>query len=154
LEASLFQKFVKEGDYVQTGQSLFKIVDFSQLWLKLDAYESDLVWLKYGQKVHFTVESFPGKTFEGQIAFIDPEVSRETRTAKVRVNVDNAASELKPGMLLRVWLLFNSRAKEKFMLLNFLESGLAQCIQKSLKMDLGPATFAGWTLFLPNHWGM
>lgn len=94
-------KNVKEGDYVKTGESLFKIVDLTELWLYLDAYESDLAWLRYGQDVAFTVESFPGEIFHGQIAFIEPEVSRMTRTIPIRVNVPNPDKRLKPGMFAR-----------------------------------------------------
>jgi len=94
-------KQVKEGDYVKTGEPLFKIVDLSVLWASLDAYESDLPWLRYGQDVSFTVESFPGERFDGQIVFIEPEVDRKTRTVPVRVNVANEDQRLKPGMFVR-----------------------------------------------------
>ncbi|MFW5874091.1 MAG: efflux RND transporter periplasmic adaptor subunit [Verrucomicrobiota bacterium] len=94
-------KNVKEGDYLQTGEPLFKIVDLSVLWAELDAYESDLPWLRFGQEVDFTVESFPGETFHGQIAFIEPSVSPRTRTISVRVNVPNEDQRLKPGMFVR-----------------------------------------------------
>lgn len=94
-------KKVKEGDYVKTGESLFKIVDLSRLWAYLDAYESDLPWLRYGQDVAFTVEAIPGETFHGQIAFIEPEVNRKTRTVPIRVNVPNPDGKLKPGMFVR-----------------------------------------------------
>lgn len=92
------EKQVKEGEYVKLGQSLVKIVDFSELWLTLDAYESDLTWLRYGQSVEFSVEAFPGEIFNGKIAFIHPEVNRKTRTTQVRVNVSNTQNRLKPGM--------------------------------------------------------
>jgi Cu(I)/Ag(I) efflux system membrane fusion protein len=94
-------KNVKEGDYVKTGETLFKIVDLSHLWLYLDAYESDLPWLRYGQLVTFSVEAMPGERFHGQIAFIGPEVSRQTRTVPIRVNVPNLNGLLKPGMFVR-----------------------------------------------------
>ncbi len=94
-------KHVKEGDYFKTGEVLFRIVDLGQLWLYLDAYESDLAWLRYGQDVTFSVESYPGKIFHGQIAFIEPEVDRKTRTVPVRVNVPNEDDRLKPGMFAR-----------------------------------------------------
>lgn len=94
-------KHVKEGDYVKTGESLFKIVDLSRLWAYLDAYESDLPWLRYGQDVSFSVEAIPGETFHGQVAFIEPEVNRKTRTVPIRVNVPNPDSKLKPGMFVR-----------------------------------------------------
>lgn len=94
-------KHVKEGDYVKTGQPLFKIVDLSVLWAYLDAYESDLPWLRFGQDVRFSVESVPGETFTGKIAFIEPEVNRTTRATAVRVNVSNESGQLKPGMFVR-----------------------------------------------------
>ena len=94
-------KNVKEGDYVKTGEPLFKIVNLDELWLFLDAYETDLALLRYGQEVNFTVEAYPGETFQGKIAFIEPEVNRKTRTVSVRVNVSNLERKLKPGMFAR-----------------------------------------------------
>lgn len=91
-------KHVKEGDYVKTGQSLFRIIDLGELWLNLDAYESDLAWLRFGQTVSFSVEAFPGEVFEGKITFINPELDRKTRTVSIRVNVPNEDGRLKPGM--------------------------------------------------------
>lgn len=97
----VMEKRVKEGDYVKTGDSLFRIVDLHQLWLYLDAYETDLPWLSYGQQVQFTVEAFPGNTFKGTIAFIQPEVNRKSRAVQVRVNVPNQDRKLKPGMFVK-----------------------------------------------------
>jgi Cu(I)/Ag(I) efflux system membrane fusion protein len=94
-------KYVKEGDYVKTGEPLFRIVDLSELWLYLDAYESDITWLRFGQTVDFTVEAYPGEVFRGSITFIDPEFNAKTRTVAVRVNVPNPDGRLKPGMFAR-----------------------------------------------------
>lgn len=94
-------KNVNEGDYVSTGEPLFRIADLGRLWLFLDAYESDLQWLRFGQQVEFTVEAWPGESFTGQIAFIEPEFDRMTRTVAVRVNVPNEDMRLKPGMFAR-----------------------------------------------------
>lgn len=94
-------RHVREGDYLKTGDPFFKIADLSELWLYLDAFESDLPWLHYGQDVTFTVEAFPGESFEGRIAFIEPEVDRQTRTVSIRVNVPNPDQRLKPGMFAR-----------------------------------------------------
>ncbi len=95
------QKNVKEGDYVKTGDPLFRIADLTRLWLPLEAFESDLPWLRYGQKVEFEVEAFPGEPFEGRVVFIAPTLNRKTRTVGVRVEVSNAAGRLKPGMFAR-----------------------------------------------------
>lgn len=92
---------VQEGAYVQTGQRLYSVADLSAVWIRLDAYESDVAWLRHGQEMEFNVEAYPGETFRGRISFISPIVDRTTRTIKVRVNVDNADGRLKPGMFVR-----------------------------------------------------
>jgi len=89
---------VREGDYVQTGTPIATIADLSRLWLDIEAYESQLPMLRWGQRVTFTVEAHPGEVFEGRISFIEPMVDERMRTAAVRVAVDNPAGRLKPGM--------------------------------------------------------
>jgi Cu(I)/Ag(I) efflux system membrane fusion protein len=91
----------QEGMYVETGTPIYTIADLSRMWVLLDAYESDLPWLKYGERVTFTTEAFPGETFEGRIAFIDPFVDPRTRTVNVRVNVENPDGKLKADMFVR-----------------------------------------------------
>ncbi len=92
---------VQEGDYVKTGSRIYSIVDLSKVWIQLDAYESDIQWLRYGQDVVFEAEAYPGEQFHGRISFIDPVVDQTTRTVKVRVIVDNERGILKPGMFVR-----------------------------------------------------
>jgi Cu(I)/Ag(I) efflux system membrane fusion protein len=60
-----------------------------------------LAWLRHGQQVVVEVEALPGETFTGSISYIDPFIHEHTRTAKVRVNVDNSDGRLKPGMFVR-----------------------------------------------------
>lgn len=97
----VIHKNATEGMYVKEGTKLYTIADLSRLWVKLDAYESDLPWLQYGQEVEFTTEAYAGEVFKGRITFIDPVLSDKTRTVKVRVNVDNTDSRLKPDMFVR-----------------------------------------------------
>ncbi|MBN1759847.1 MAG: efflux RND transporter periplasmic adaptor subunit [Chitinispirillaceae bacterium] len=97
----VLRKLVDEGAYVQTGSPLFKIGDLRKLWVILDAYESDLVWIRIGQKVVFMVEAFPGQQFDGTISFIDPVIDPHTRTARVRAVVDNSDGRLKPDMFVK-----------------------------------------------------
>lgn len=97
----VIDKMLDEGAYVQTGTHIYRIANLSQLWLKLDAYEQDLAWLRHGQQVVVEVEALPGETFKGSISYIDPYIHEHTRTAKVRVNVDNSHGRLKPGMFVR-----------------------------------------------------
>jgi len=94
-------KHANAGDYVDTGTKIYTIADLSQIWVKLDAYESDLAWLRYGQAVEFAAEAYPGEVFKGTISFIDPVLNPMTRTVKLRVNVENPDGRLKPEMFVR-----------------------------------------------------
>ena len=80
---------VYEGQYVQEGEKLFEIADFSTMWFQFRAYEQDLPWVKPGLKVDITTPSHPGKTFSGVITFIDPNFDETTRSTKVRVELEN-----------------------------------------------------------------
>jgi len=97
----VIQKNAVEGMYVDTGTQIYTIADLSQVWVKLDAYESDVEWIRYGQEIEFQAESYPGEVFKGKIAFIDPVLNEKTRTVKVRVNVPNPDGRLKPEMFVR-----------------------------------------------------
>ncbi len=86
---------------MKTGARIYTIADLSQVWVQLDAYESDLRWVHPGQEVEFSAEAYPGESFKGEIAFIDPMVNPRTRTARVRVNLANPGGKLKPEMFVR-----------------------------------------------------
>ncbi|MFT5303669.1 MAG: Cu(I)/Ag(I) efflux system membrane fusion protein [Mariniblastus sp.] len=106
----VIDKLKQQGDRVRTGDRIYTVADLNQVWVKLDAYESDLAWLRYGQDVTFSTEAYPGEKFTGQIAFIDPFLSSETRTVKVRVNVPNHDGRLKPEMFVRAVVSSNVAA--------------------------------------------
>lgn len=97
----VIDKLREEGDRVRVGDRIYTVADLKQVWIKLDAYESDLQWLRYGQEVEFTTEAYPGEVFSGRIAFIDPVLNKDTRTVKVRVNVSNLDGRLKPEMFVK-----------------------------------------------------
>jgi Cu(I)/Ag(I) efflux system membrane fusion protein len=97
----VIEKLRRQGDRVRTGDRIYTIADLKQVWIKLDAYESDLQWLRYGQEVEFTTKAYAGETFQGRIAFIDPVLDKNTQTVKVRVNVPNEDGRLKPGMFVQ-----------------------------------------------------
>ena len=94
----VINKRVNTGDYVSLGAPLYEIADLSNVWALFDAYESDLPWIKKGDKITFTLQSQPGKEYSGSIAFIDPVIDPLTRVAKVRLEIQNSENTLKPEM--------------------------------------------------------
>lgn len=92
---------ISTGDYVNRGSVLFEIADLSSVWVMLDAYEQDLSVLRIGEKVDFTVASLPGREFNSTVTFIDPLINPQTRTASVRMEVNNPGLQLKPEMFVK-----------------------------------------------------
>ncbi len=89
---------INNGDYLSQGSVLFDIADLSKVWVMFDAYESDLPFLKKGDKISFTIQALPGTNFTGNIMFIDPVLDAVSRVSKVRVEIGNESGKLKPEM--------------------------------------------------------
>jgi Cu(I)/Ag(I) efflux system membrane fusion protein len=89
---------VNNGDYISQGTVLYEVSDLSRVWVQFDAYESDLPFLKKGGKIEFSMQALPGSAYTGTIAFIDPFIDPVNRVAKVRVELGNPGTKLKPGM--------------------------------------------------------
>jgi Cu(I)/Ag(I) efflux system membrane fusion protein len=94
---TVIEKTAVEGDYVKTGQKLYRIADLTSVWLMLDLFPDDAATVRFGQQVEAEIQSMPGEVFTGRVAFIDPTVNRKTRTVRVRVEVMNFDGKLRPG---------------------------------------------------------
>ena len=103
------KKDVVPGMRVNAGDMPFEIVDLSRVWVLADAYETDLRHVRPGMHARLALKAFPGRTFEGRVAFIDPMLDPRSRTAKVRVEVANPTGEIRPEMFGEVTLEGKSR---------------------------------------------
>jgi membrane fusion protein, copper/silver efflux system len=101
IAGTVTMRHVSKGDYVKEGSMLLEVVDLTRIWVVFDAYESDLPWIKLGDKVTFTVKSMPGTEFNGKISFIDPIIDPKARVAKVRAELKNPRNMLKPDMFVK-----------------------------------------------------
>lgn len=86
------------GLNVDTATRLFTVVDLSTVWVVADLYEKDFSQVRVGSQAAITTSAHPGSTLRGRVAYIDPQVSAGTRTAKVRIEVPNTSGELRLGM--------------------------------------------------------
>lgn len=98
IDGYLTQKMVSQGAAVKSGDTVLRIVDLSNVWLDSQLYAQDLPSVRLGATVTATVEGLPGKQFEGQVIFIQPELDPQTRTATVRIALPNMELALRPGM--------------------------------------------------------
>lgn len=92
------EKSVVEGDRVMPGMTLYRIADLSRVWLEADVFEKDLASVKVGQGALVNFDAYPGRPFTGRVTYVYPTVSMQSRTARIRVELQNADGTLKPGM--------------------------------------------------------
>jgi len=109
LSGVVLRKNVEAGETVAAGSPVFIIGDLDNPWIKVYVKEDKLGLVKLGQKAEVSVDTFPGKKYEGTITFISSEAeftpknvqTREERVKLVfgiKVSVKNEKAELKPGM--------------------------------------------------------
>jgi Cu(I)/Ag(I) efflux system membrane fusion protein len=87
-----------EGMRANPGDVLFRIADISVVWALVDVAERDLGNIAVGQPVAIRARSFPGRSFAGKIAVVYPQVNRDTRTVRVRIELANPDAVLLPDM--------------------------------------------------------
>jgi Cu(I)/Ag(I) efflux system membrane fusion protein len=87
---------VSQGRRVAAGDRLVEIADLSSVWVWADFYEDELPLLKEGLPVTITSSSLPGWSVPGRIAVVDPFMNETKRTGRVRIDVNNADSRLRP----------------------------------------------------------
>ena len=93
---TVVEKLAVEGNYVSAGDPIYRIADLSMVWLMLELFPEDASRIRFGQRVEAVVQSLPGQTLVGRVAFIDPTVNPQTRTVGVRVELVNEG-RLRPG---------------------------------------------------------
>ena len=100
---------VSVGDYVKEGQDLINIEDIGTLRVDFKLPETYLGRLNKGQAVEVATDARPGERFKAQLDAIDPLVDQGGRAIAARARLDNAAGKLRPGMFVRVRLVFGER---------------------------------------------
>ncbi len=87
-----------QGMHFAAGDTLYRIVDLSNVWLLADVFEQDLAQIRTGENARISVQAYPGRAFTGRVAFVYPTVNVQTRTAKLRIEVPNPELLLKTDM--------------------------------------------------------
>lgn len=98
-EGYVLNRNISTEDHVMEGTVMYKIANLSKVWVVFNAYESDLATLDVGDDVSFSVDAYPGETFNAKITYIDPVLDPQSRTANVRAEAHNDDRRLKPQML-------------------------------------------------------
>jgi multidrug efflux system membrane fusion protein len=97
-DGDLGVRHVEVGQFLTAGTQIVTLTDLSQLYANFTVTEKDSAALKVGQTVRVAVDAYPGRTFEGKINAIEPQIATDTRNIRVQATLDNPDHILKPGM--------------------------------------------------------
>ncbi len=93
---------IREGFYVQPGNTLMSIGQLEQVWVEAEVFERDAAFVKAGLPVTMTLDYLPGKSWQGAVDYVYPSLNAQNRTLRVRLKFNNADYQLKPNMFAQV----------------------------------------------------
>ena len=97
-DGELGVRHVEVGQFLTAGTQIVTLTDLSQLYANFTVTEKGSGNLKVGQTVRVAVDAYPGRSFEGKITAIEPQIASDTRNIRVQATLDNPDHILKPGM--------------------------------------------------------
>jgi multidrug efflux system membrane fusion protein len=97
-DGELGVRHVEVGQFLTAGTQIVSLTDLSELYANVTVTEKDSANLKTGQTVRVVVDAYPGRTFEGKITTIEPQIAADTRNIRVQATIENPDHILKPGM--------------------------------------------------------
>lgn len=107
---------------------LYTVADLSTIWVFAQVYQNDLGRLRAGDSATLTVDTYPGRTFDGKVDFIYPDIDPATRTARVRLVFANPHLQLIPGMFVNVSLHVPMGVQEVIPASGVLQTGTRQIV--------------------------
>jgi len=104
LDGVVVSREITLGQAVQAATDAFRVADLSHLWVNLDVYEKDIESVHVQQAAEVRTESLPGHVFKAYVAYVEPHVDDKTRTARVRIEMENDSGLLRPGQFVSALL--------------------------------------------------
>jgi Cu(I)/Ag(I) efflux system membrane fusion protein len=102
IDGVVTQMMARDGMYVSPGTEMFTVVDLSKVWVLVDVFEHQIDWLKKGLSAEISVPAHPGRSWEGKVDYLYPELDPKTRTLRVRLVFENPNLLLRPNMFAEV----------------------------------------------------
>jgi cobalt-zinc-cadmium efflux system membrane fusion protein len=104
ISGTVIERNVVAGQMTDPSKPLFRVGDLSRLWLTVHAYERDAVRVRTGAAARVTFPALPGRVFRGAVTLVGRQVDVVSRTIPVRIEVENTAGVLRPGMSAAAWV--------------------------------------------------
>ena len=112
LDGVVVERNALPGEAIGAGHSLFKIADLGHVWVALDVFERDLAWVRPGLVVELETQAYPDLRLRAAVRHVAAEIDRDTRTAKVFVDVENPDGRLVPGQFVTATLRSSADAAQ------------------------------------------
>jgi cobalt-zinc-cadmium efflux system membrane fusion protein len=108
MDGQVVEREVTMGEVVGPDRdALLKLADMKVLWVLADLPENQIQRVVLKAPVTVTLEAFAGQSFPGTVAYLAPELNKETRTVQVRIEIGNVAAPISPGMFAQVGMVFD-----------------------------------------------
>jgi multidrug efflux system membrane fusion protein len=101
---------VEVGQFLSAGTQIVTLTDLSMLYANFTVPEKASAALKVGQTVRILVDAYPGRTFDGEITTIEPQILADTRNIRVQATIANPDHILKPGMFTTTTVVLPDKA--------------------------------------------
>jgi cobalt-zinc-cadmium efflux system membrane fusion protein len=112
INGTVVRRKVTLGQAVERATDAFEIANLAKLWVLLDLYEKDLRNVEMGQQVDIKSEAAPGEVFHARVSYVNPLIDVQTRTANVRIEMDQFDGRLRPGQFVTAHLIGDARKAE------------------------------------------
>lgn len=109
MDGTVIAKHVTVGESVDASRPVYRLADLSTVWVIASVYEKDFSRIRKGQHAVVSARAYPGRTFDGLLTWVSDTIDERTRTLKVRIEVDNAERQLKPGMFITAGIAVDRR---------------------------------------------
>jgi len=99
---TLTSRTVNPGEVIEANKELMRVTDLSTVWVVGQVYEKDLATVRVGSGANVTSDAYPGRVFRGRVSYVDPKIDPATRTAQIRIELNNPGQIFKIGMYVNV----------------------------------------------------
>jgi cobalt-zinc-cadmium efflux system membrane fusion protein len=95
VDGVVLARMVNPGQVVSKTQELFTVADLSTVWIMASLNEKDFSTVRVGTQTRISTAAYPGQVWLGRVAYIDPQLDPNTRTAQARTEVGNPGESLR-----------------------------------------------------------
>ena len=97
MKGTIVERHISPGQSVEGQLVAFRVADIDHLWVELDVFERNLSKIRVGDRVELSPLAAPKEVFEGRVALVGAVIDAESRSAPIRIEVDNRDRRLRAG---------------------------------------------------------